>query len=79
MDSDLLADLDDLGDEKEDTSQEESDVDENMDIGEQMTAGHKLLLESVKGVDQVFNLVKLHNSPQLVHVKEVCYFGFSNS
>jgi hypothetical protein len=73
MDSDLLADLDDLGDdyESDGVTDEGEEEDNHVDIKEQMTAGHKALLESVRGVDDVHNLVKLHKSPQLLDVLKV--------
>jgi hypothetical protein len=66
MDSDLLADLDDLG---EDLSSDSQDSEESPHVSD----GHRALLESVKGVDDVSSLTKILNSSALTQLIEVIY------
>lgn len=68
---DLLADLDDLGQDLEsesDNKTEAADDEEMVDVMQAMSDAHKALVQSVQGVDDVNTLVKVYKSPQFNQV-----------
>lgn len=66
MDEDLLADLEDLGEEYSDNS--EQNISDTSEINREVIDAHSLLVESVKGVNEVQSLVKVYSSNALSKV-----------